>query len=147
MTVAPLTGAWIETTMPKSGWRSHSSHPSRVRGLKPGADGDAIRGVVVAPLTGAWIETIRSALRVLRVLVAPLTGAWIETYCPQCSVSVRCVAPLTGAWIETRQHRQSWQCWRSHPSRVRGLKHRTVPAVRATSVAPLTGAWIETRRR
>ena len=32
--VAPLTGAWIETTKSASYVTAHLSHPSRVRGLK-----------------------------------------------------------------------------------------------------------------
>ena len=35
MTVAPLTGAWIETQKPHMPNALQRSHPSRVRGLKP----------------------------------------------------------------------------------------------------------------
>ena len=55
--VAPLTGAWIET----SPWRE--TRPKSC----------------VAPLTGAWIETREYAHEMEGKLVAPLTGAWIET--------------------------------------------------------------------
>ena len=34
-----------------------SSHPSRVRGLKHGADHVDLKRQVIAPFTGAWIET------------------------------------------------------------------------------------------
>ena len=33
------------------------SHPSRVRGLKPGTLSNEIVPINVAPFTGAWIET------------------------------------------------------------------------------------------
>jgi len=55
--VAPLAGAWIETSNNFFTWL----------------------GRVVAPLAGAWIET-SMAVKVMIVLpVAPLAGAWIET--------------------------------------------------------------------
>ena len=55
--VAPLVGAWIET--------------SRVR--------QQFTQERVAPLVGAWIETAnRTQLKIWRE-VAPLVGAWIET--------------------------------------------------------------------
>ena len=57
MTVAPLTGAWIETV----------DAP-----LEGGSRG-------VAPLTGAWIETLLPVPAACPYHVAPLTGAWIET--------------------------------------------------------------------
>ena len=100
MTVAPLTGAWIETSHQQPYERQH----------------------LVAPLTGAWIETKANGKGQRSNGVAPLTGAWIET-CSRtwCQLELW-VAPLTGAWIETRLLRLSWQCWKSHPSRVRGLK-------------------------
>jgi len=56
--VAPLAGAWIET----------SNVP-----LSPSPD-------KVAPLAGAWIETGGVTLPCpSRARVAPLAGAWIET--------------------------------------------------------------------
>ena len=58
-TVAPRTGAWIETL-------SQQMIP---------LDGD-----MVAPRTGAWIETQpRPDQGADGVTVAPRTGAWIET--------------------------------------------------------------------
>ena len=78
----------------------HQSHPSRVRGLKQHL-GDAAGWQAVAPLTGAWIETSASGRPCCRVYVAPLTGAWIETSISLCNLLTE----------------------KSHPSRVRGLKH------------------------
>ena len=55
--VAPYTGAWIETqNMLEAG-----IHP------------------LVAPYTGAWIETFYISITVVGIVVAPYTGAWIET--------------------------------------------------------------------
>ena len=56
-TVAPFTGAWIETV--RSLLKVHSSG--------------------VAPFTGAWIETENPFSHNSRIRVAPFTGAWIET--------------------------------------------------------------------
>ena len=56
--VAPHAGAWIETLCPASGWsRKKMSHPTRVRGLKPGLGHRAGAVPCVAPHAGAWIET------------------------------------------------------------------------------------------
>ena len=55
--VAPLAGAWIETTYKKN----------------------IIWGIVVAPLAGAWIETDYEVWGLNHKHVAPLAGAWIET--------------------------------------------------------------------
>ena len=55
------------------------------------------------------------------------------------------VAPLAGAWIETAYTGLSHGRPRSHPSRVRGLKHyKEMPLIKDQVVAPLAGAWIET---
>ena len=58
---------------------------------------------MVAPFTGAWIEIcFRHRRYLFRSGVAPFTGAWIE------------IAPLIP---DTDEY------FRSHPSRVRGLKY------------------------
>ena len=55
------------------------------------------------------------------------------------------VAPFTGAWIEISNLRNiSSGCWKSHPSRVRGLKLcQRNDVFDNRGVAPFTGAWIE----
>ena len=71
-TVAPLAGAWIETS-------------------------DALieqRFVEVAPLAGAWIETTDMGAERESKSVAPLAGAWIETDCRLQSCCCLRVAPL-----------------------------------------------------
>ena len=55
--VAPLVGAWIETSL-----------HVRYRCVS-----------MVAPLVGAWIETLMVQAWVMVQQVAPLVGAWIET--------------------------------------------------------------------
>ncbi len=100
--VAPFTGAWIETLL---------------RGY------DLTR-FEVAPFTGAWIETPRVRAPPSKRCVAPFTGAWIETrrrlvgargerrrslhgsvdrnhFRHPLSLDGLVVAPFTGAWIET----------------------------------------------
>ena len=58
--VAPLVGAWIETTSTQL-WvmESPESLPSWERGLKPAGLWNNLRRRKVAPLVGAWIETTR----------------------------------------------------------------------------------------
>ena len=56
-TVAPFTGAWIETA----------------------SSALNILAAVVAPFTGAWIETVLYRRSPGAGQVAPFTGAWIET--------------------------------------------------------------------
>jgi len=56
-TVAPFTGAWIETAKYEKAPREN----------------------IVAPFTGAWIETQSLGPLASSRWVAPFTGAWIET--------------------------------------------------------------------
>ena len=62
LTVAPLAGAWIETTY----------------------CAETLMRTPVAPLAGAWIETLPICIDNARKLVAPLAGAWIETLSHLC---------------------------------------------------------------
>ena len=64
--------------------------------------------------------------------VAPFTGAWIETRSPHGLATLIAVAPFTGAWIETLQRRPKPRSFKSHPSRVRGLKQ--LPTVQGSCV-------------
>ena len=85
--VAPRTGAWIETNTPQGSPRTR----------------------IVAPRTGAWIETHLRGNDVIKETVAPRTGAWIETLKDARHLTLTGeVAPRTGAWIET-QNGQNWQ--------------------------------------
>jgi len=55
------------------------------------------------------------------------------------------VAPHAGAWIETLHESLKNKTYKSHPMRVRGLKHdRNHNLYESTYVAPHAGAWIET---
>ena len=55
------------------------------------------------------------------------------------------VAPFTGAWIETVSETDIYpDAPKSHPLRVRGLKHDLDSGIGNAEVAPFTGAWIET---
>ncbi len=102
--VAPFTGAWIETHL----LHRLLQHPKSV-----------------APFTGAWIETGYRPGVAGVTMVAPFTGAWIETAKRLITSSLiklsrpsrarglkhlnqnqnqnqNQVAPFTGAWIETQ---------------------------------------------
>ena len=80
MNVAPLVGAWIETSQSKANEMNYKSHPSWVRGLKLVISILSPILMVVAPLVGAWIETREKSCRDWQAGVAPLVGAWIETF-------------------------------------------------------------------
>ena len=79
------------------------------------------------------------------VIVAPHAGAWIETDFVDDIISYADVAPHAGAWIETVYYPSMIDHYMSHPTRVRGLKHkRHMDLTDAYAVAPSAGAWIET---
>ena len=126
------------------GRRPRLSHPSRVRGLKHDLLPHSGRGKWVAPLTGAWIETRAGPVKPNCVFVAPLTGAWIETSSLPIWWRWKIVAPRVRG-LKPAARCQYPRSSRSHPSRVRGLKHwDDATASYPWFVAPLTGAWIET---
>ena len=100
ISVAPRTGAWIETLI----WFS------------------SFRQAEVAPRTGAWIETQRFLEAFVGSRVAPRTGAWIETLINLLNTGGSNVAPRTGAWIETPPALALNRLARSPPARGRGLK-------------------------
>ena len=79
--------------------------------------------VQVASYTGAWIETPRQASDAVWYGVASYTGAWIETSENIDANPLICVASYTGAWIETSLTNSFGIHTKSHPIRVRGLKH------------------------
>ena len=71
--VAPLAGAWIET----SRYFSTNYHIC-----------------IVAPLAGAWIETRNHIFERGMFVVAPLAGAWIETIIKTADdAGLKCRAP------------------------------------------------------
>ncbi len=122
------------------------SHPSRVRGLKRILDSGVLGEYGVAPLAGAWIETLNGVRSLRPSTVAPLAGAWIETIETRSS----CLRHRRSHPSRVRglKHGRACRCrgrMLSHPSRVRGLKHRMRGLLpRCSRVAPLAGAWIET---
>ena len=78
--------------------------------------------------------------------VAPFAGAWIEIIPIEYMREAYYVAPFAGAWIEIKNDfGTSVLNYKSHPSRVRGLKlsYDNVMEDIDTSVAPFAGAWIE----
>ena len=123
-----------------------TSHPTRVRGLKPSRGWPCVAVIRVAPHAGAWIETEFLMGRRSGRDVAPHAGAWIETRNTRRGLARHEVAPHAGAWIETLSASYATLSAKpSHPTRVRGLKHslrEIIPLL--TEVAPHAGAWIET---
>ena len=167
--VAPYVGAWIETRSIPYCCSLPLSHPTWVRGLKRHRKHSRCCRFVVAPYVGAWIETLACLRSCEAANVAPYVGAWIETPRRPGAPPLPCVAPYVGAWIETfvcdgvQIRRRSHPTWvrglkhrnwlqresrrESHPTWVRGLKPRASPPLCALDVAPYVGAWIETSRR
>ena len=145
--VAPLAGAWIETTRLRLNAASGASRPSRARGLKRAkltrlgermmsrpsrARGLKLREKVaqrvasgVAPLAGAWIETCGAASRVRRDVVAPLAGAWIETPVGGLSPSRQASRPSRARGLKHGVNVYVHGLCGSRPSRARGLKRTT----------------------
>ena len=118
-----------------------------MRGLKYIINKQIPNFLNVAPLAGAWIEiTVKRAL-IKSLNVAPLAGAWIEilgayTACENQYKSHP--SRVRGLKLLTCQSRP--YCNLSHPSRVRGLKLFYLYFLMGISgVAPLAGAWIEIR--
>ena len=122
-TVAPHTGAWIETNDLKQ-----STNPK-----------------YVAPHTGAWIETGYEGMRQPSRYVAPHTGAWIETYLYASHMHFSPSLPIRERGLKHANNYVNAGLIVSLPIRERGLKP-CVPPLRCAfpHVAPHTGAWIET---
>ena len=144
--VAPLTGAWIETSPTRTTRETARwSHPSRVRGLKHPSHFSVHRPVESHPSRVRGLKHFSLTLPAHSSIVAPLTGAWIETpklvkLCPQFESHpsrVRGLKQYVTKYITKSDG--------SHPSRVRGLKQAIRQNfIKLVLVAPLTGAWIET---
>ena len=94
--VAPLAGAWIETTAWSECRAGLSSPPSRGRGLKLPFRLATLVKNPVAPLAGAWIETGRWTGLRAGPRVAPLAGAWIETEIEQACIATVARRPPRG---------------------------------------------------
>ena len=77
--IAPFTGAWIETVVNWKSTLSKSSHPSRVRGLKPGDDGRHQDRGASHPSRVRGLKPVEPLVEDLLHRIAPFTGAWIET--------------------------------------------------------------------
>ena len=121
--VAPRTGAWIETWSWASSRRSFdASPPARGRGLKLLCRPPPCRLAASPPARGRGLKQRNARGWVCAGPVAPRTGAWIETG-PTVPPAAGCpVAPRTGAWIETRGCLGRPARAASPPARGRGLK-------------------------
>ena len=99
--VALYTSAWIEIFAPdRYDTCNHSSHSTRVRGLKFSKFSDYLFRNLVALYTSAWIEIL--VLRAIESchLVALYTSAWIEMMYTKPLSQFSHVALYTSAWIE-----------------------------------------------
>ena len=167
ISVAPLAGAWIETTFLSKNQTLKLSRPSRARGLKQDvSDGDMIlvesrpsraRGLKPACQYGSLERRQsrpsrarglkRQAITDLRPenIVAPLAGAWIETSrCPHQMPDLMS-RPSRARGLKRTSASVFTRTDGSRPSRARGLKRPIVNAeAKRLLVAPLAGAWIET---
>ena len=100
--VAPHAGAWIETIGGEQRiYRPRLSHPTRVRGLKPGTPPDNVSRSASHPTRVRGLKHPGASSRGKMALVAPHAGAWIETLILEPLRFVDDVAPHAGAWIET----------------------------------------------
>ena len=124
--VAPRTGAWIETFCMLSRSTSSSlSHPARVRGLKHKSQGQEYCRGWSHPARVRGLKRIHHSNRAIRTMSHP--------------ARVRGLKQVTKG--------QQDILFPSHPARVRGLKQ--IPSLSKfynIFVAPRTGAWIETGR-
>ena len=101
------------------------SHPTRVRGLKPGIQKVESGFVTSHPTRVRGLKLPEKYTRTGRKLVAPHAGAWIETGTLAAQIERAEVAPHAGAWIETCPPLKREDMMKlSHPTRVRGLKPR-----------------------
>ena len=101
------------------------SHPTWVRGLKLPTIRLSQHLLRVAPYVGAWIETFLFLCVHFVVSVAPYVGAWIETPCQRLCLSLTMSHPT---WVRGLKHKEDCDSYRnipSHPTWVRGLKHRS----------------------
>jgi len=80
----------------------NTSHPVRVRGLKPLLPRSRKFFIRVAPRAGAWVETANFWGDLTSPpFVAPRAGAWVETELILQKMEESQVAPRAGAWVET----------------------------------------------
>ena len=98
------------------------SHPSRVRGLKPAEMGIKVE-YESHPSRVRGLKQIKKIIVITGIGVAPFAGAWIETSNVISLMEGMDVAPFAGAWIETNP---------------------PLSAHARSRVAPFAGAWIET---
>ena len=121
--VAPLAGAWIETSSLPLTASSISSHPLRVRGLK----------LIEVCRYDSRSESHPLRVRGLKLVVIIQAERYLMSH------------PLRVRGLKRTGSNMSANSASSHPLRVRGLKRRSYPTSSLCyRVAPLAGAWIET---
>ena len=125
---------------------SPTSHPTRVRGLKPSSLGGSVH---IAQSHPTRVRGLKHFFNVpLRLLwkVAPHAGAWIETATPLWVSDNLKSHPTRVRGLKPVFCQYTMPGDKSHPTRVRGLKHGLIKIMgHRRSVAPHAGAWIETQ--
>ena len=125
-----------------------TSHPTRVRGLKPMMLSSMLQATLSHPTRVRGLKLCHRAAREYNVESHPTRVRGLKLHYIHLLLFDCLVAPHAGAWIET------WRPWLlsvsrsgSHPTRVRGLKLMLVSNLAvALCVAPHAGAWIEMGR-
>jgi len=141
--VAPLAGAWIETSKFSTTGGGALSLPSRERGLKHHLRADLGPQPAVAPLRERGLKCDRVG-RTASSCALPARERGLKLINVEGDHLVN-VAPLAGAWIETA-YMMSWDRFVGvAPPGERGLKLRHwLHPFPGQHVAPIAGAWIET---
>ena len=143
--VAPLAGAWIETPEQSPADPQGASLPSRERGSKPmharylryRRQRRSPRGSVDRNRSSIWHDSSRAGR-------SPRGSVDRNPYDRSMVDAVR-VAPLAGAWIETEMASTASRPLSVAPLAGAWIETGPQPRRRAHAlVAPLAGAWIET---
>ena len=121
--VASHADAWIEIHQSCRALLSFMSHPTRMRGLKYTLWTTNYWISQVASHADAWIEIIGNELGIKVAIVASHADAWIE-------ILLRCqIFTVLGSRIprgcvdwNTSRDMHGGNEWKSHPTRMRGLK-------------------------
>ena len=120
--VAPHVGAWIETQLCDAVDIGRKSHPTWVRGLKPGCRAVQHGLHPVAPHVGAWIETVQKITVFSQKASHP---TWVRGLKPTQISSPPASFASHPTWVRGLKQKLlagTIKGCSSHPTWVRGLK-------------------------
>ena len=145
--VAPLAGAWIETSAATDDRRSSTGRPPRGGVDRNHIDRREQRSMRASPPSRGRGSKQRPSRSIAPRRAGRPPRGGVDRNRQRAGAAVeRRVAPLAGAWIETRHRRR--RCCRRAGRPPRGGVDRNSAAEHLPApqqVAPLAGAWIETR--